>query len=137
MNKTFLYHGVSTSHSARSRKRGRIFTRSLMLVSIFIVSVIALIAGPTIPIEILASRADQNDELSSQAISPSASQQIQTLEDEKESRTPAQQKIDSQLLYALKLERAQPIASALQSLQADVGESEQGRVVVGPTNESA
>jgi len=101
-----------------------------MLVSIFIVSVIALIAGPTIPIEILASRADQNDELSSQAISPSASQQIQTLEDEKESRTPAQQKIDSQLLYALKLERAQPIASALQSLQADVGESEQGRVVV-------
>ncbi|HZV60407.1 MAG TPA: hypothetical protein VFF42_08690, partial [Candidatus Eremiobacteraceae bacterium] len=66
--------------------------------------------------------------LSGQGVSPAASLQIQALEDEKESRTPEQQKIDSQLLYALKMERVPP--TALQSLQVDVGQSEQGRVVV-------
>jgi len=36
-------------------------------------------------------------------------------------RTPAQQKIDSQLLYALKMERAEPVASGVNSLQVEVG----------------
>src|ERR1700738_195253 len=128
MTKLFRHHGVSAPHSPRSRKRGRIFKRSFLFVFVFIVSVIALIAGPAIPIKISASRLDQKDVLSGQGVSPAASLQIQALEDEKESRTPEQQKIDSQLLYALKMERVPP--TALQSLQVDVGQSEQGRVVV-------
>src|SRR2546423_2015491 len=130
MDKTFMHQNVSTSHSPRSKKRGRISTRSFLFALILIVGVIALIAGPAVPIKILASRLNQKDQLSSQGVSPSASLQIQALEDEKETRTPGQEKIDSQLLYALKRERAQPNAAALQSLQVDVGESEQRRVVV-------
>src|SRR5712691_4878194 len=130
MKKDFLDRSAATSHSPRLRKRGRTFTRSFLFVFVFIVGVMALIAGPAIPIKFSASRLDQKDQLSSQGVSPIASLQIQALEDEKETRTPVQEKIDSQLLYALKMERAQPNAAALQSLQVDVGESEQGRVVV-------
>src|SRR5215510_859912 len=43
-------------------------------------------------------------------ISPSALRQIEALMEEKESRTPAQKKIDSQLIYRLKQKRGQRIA---------------------------
>ena len=54
-------------------------------------------------------------------------QQIQALEDEKGSRTPAQKKIDSQLLYAMKMERAEPIAAGslrFRSMSAPVNKDE-------------
>jgi hypothetical protein len=53
-------------------------------------------------------------------ISDSAARQIQALLEEKESRTPAQQKMDSQLVYTLKMNRGQAIARDVQTLETRV-----------------
>src|ERR1044071_7563701 len=50
-------------------------------------------------------------------ISDSAARQIQALIEEKESRTPAQQKMDSQLVYTVKQNRGQAIANGVQTLR--------------------
>ena len=105
--------------------------RSFLFTLILITSVLTLaVAGGLLPTGRSASRPDQTDSAGQQNITAAVMQQIQALEDEKGSRTPAQKKIDSQLLYATKMERAQPIASGVSSLHVDVGASEQGRVVV-------
>src|SRR5229473_1898154 len=66
-------------------------------------------------------------------ISESAWQQIQALEIDKESRTPAQQKIDSQLLYAIRMRRGQGAAAGVQTLAVDVGADATGIVTVDLT----
>src|SRR5262245_24963880 len=62
-----------------------------------------------------------------------AARQIRSLLDEKRSRTPAQQKIDSQLLYAGRMRRGQDIAPGVRSLQIKVAEDRDDRVVVDIT----
>jgi hypothetical protein len=52
---------------------------------------------------------------------------------EKESRSLAQQKIDSQLLYALKMDRGESIAPNVQSLDVNVAENQAGQVVLDIT----
>ncbi len=64
------------------------------------------------------------------AIDQGAWQQIQALLEEKEARTAAQQKIDSQLLYAIKMRRGERIATNVQSLSVEVGTDDSGRVNV-------
>jgi hypothetical protein len=66
-------------------------------------------------------------------IGAEAAQQIQSLLDEKESRTPAQRKIDSQLLYAVKMHRGEGIAAGVRTLAVEVGADDRGRVVVDVT----
>lgn len=58
-----------------------------------------------------------------QAISEQAVAQIQALLAEKDARTPAQRKIDSNLLYAVKMNRGEAIAAGIGTLQTvvDVG----------------
>ena len=63
-------------------------------------------------------------------INQSAWQQIQALLEEKEARTAAQQKVDSQLLYAIKMRRGEKIARNVQSLSVDVGADAGGLVTV-------
>jgi hypothetical protein len=53
-------------------------------------------------------------------IAPSALAQIDALIQEKEARTPAQQKIDSQLIYGTRMSRGEPIAAGVQALSVDV-----------------
>src|SRR6185295_14741552 len=65
-----------------------------------------------------------------QPIAQAAWQQIQALIEEKESRTAAQQKIDSQLLYAIKMRRGERIAATVQTLTVEVGADDSGRVTV-------
>ncbi len=65
-----------------------------------------------------------------QQISPEALSQIAALQREKESRTPAQQKIDSQLLYAMKMERGEPIAEGVPKLETRVQIDGKGYVEV-------
>jgi len=60
-------------------------------------------------------------------------QQIQALLEEKEARTAVQQKIDSQLLYAIKLRRGESIAKSVPTLSVDVGADDAGRVTVDIT----
>jgi hypothetical protein len=95
--------------------------------------IVSLAAGSAIlPGRIQKAEAAQ-DGGNDQPLSPAVAQQIQALIAEKESRTPAQQKIDSQLLYALKMNRGESIANGVESLSVNVGASEQGRVVVDIT----
>jgi hypothetical protein len=56
--------------------------------------------------------------------------QIQALLDEKATRTPTQTKIDSQLLFARKLERNEPIAEGLSTLRVDLDRDQGGRVLL-------
>jgi hypothetical protein len=67
----------------------------------------------------------QNGELSE-----SAKSQIQALIAEKEARTPTQQKIDSQLIYAMKAFNRQPVALGVPRLETDVEIDERGEVAV-------
>ncbi len=63
-------------------------------------------------------------------ISESAARQIQSLVNEKKSRTPQQKKIDSQLLYALKQRRGQAITNEVQTLEVDVKVDNAGQTLV-------
>jgi hypothetical protein len=63
-------------------------------------------------------------------ISAGALKQIAALEKEKESRTPTQQKIDSQLLYADKMRRGVPIADGVPVQRVDLDKDDQGRILV-------
>ncbi len=65
-----------------------------------------------------------------QVADDNVARQIQALINEKESRTPAQQKISSQLLYATKMRRGESIAREVPVLEVDVAVDSQGKVVV-------
>jgi hypothetical protein len=122
---------ISSAKSSKRRQLIRGSRRPLFFTLILIASAITMAVGSgLLPGGLSAPRPDQTDSANQQSISAEVMQQIQALEAEKESRTPAQQKIDSQLLYASKMERAQPIASGVSALQVNVGASDTGRVLV-------
>jgi hypothetical protein len=56
--------------------------------------------------------------------------QIESLVQEKESRTPAQQKLDSQLVYAIKQHRGERITDAVPTLETNVKVDAAGRTLV-------
>jgi subtilisin family serine protease len=68
-------------------------------------------------------------------IDPRALQQIQALIDEKAARTPAQRKIDSNLLLELKLRRGEPLRQAVPELQTGIAVDAEGKTVVDITAE--
>ncbi|MEI9947261.1 MAG: hypothetical protein WDN26_24000 [Chitinophagaceae bacterium] len=70
------------------------------------------------------------DRAFSQRLEPEAIRQINSLMAEKESRTPAQKKMSSQLVYAYKMRGGQRITADVASLQVDVTKDVQGRVKV-------
>ena len=53
-------------------------------------------------------------------IAPEGLAQIQALLQEKETRTPAERKIDSQLLYARRMQQGLPVAPGVQTLEVDI-----------------
>src|SRR5262249_38652996 len=63
-------------------------------------------------------------------VSEKALRQIHALEEEKAARSPVQQKIDSQLLFARKMSRHEPIASGVPTLQVELDRDEAGRVLL-------
>jgi hypothetical protein len=97
---------------------------------------LALVYLMIIPMMSIGSSAQSSKNLNLQTndqlkdISPDAQVQIQSLLDEKNSRTPAQQKIDSQLLYAAKMRRGESITSSIATLEVNVGADENGIVTV-------
>jgi hypothetical protein len=70
------------------------------------------------------------NQASAQVIQPDALRQIQSLIDEKESRTPAQKKLDSQLWYAIKEESGQSITPLVATLEINVRKDNSGLVPV-------
>ena len=87
-------------------------------------------ANQAIPTTVAGLRSVAAKQEPAPAIDQRAWQQIQALLEEKEARTPAQQKIDSQLLYAIKMRRGEKIATTVRSLSAEVGADDSGRVTV-------
>ncbi|MBX7223992.1 MAG: putative Ig domain-containing protein, partial [Blastocatellia bacterium] len=71
--------------------------------------------------------------LVSQPMAESARQQIESLLREKETRTPAQQKIDSNLLYTVKQSQGLRIAEGVGQLETGIVPDSQGKVVVDCT----
>jgi HYR domain/Subtilase family len=63
-------------------------------------------------------------------VSPEALQQIEALIAEKESRAGLQTKIDSQLIYELKMRSGQPVANGVQTVETDVEYTDQGKVTL-------
>ncbi|HKE59635.1 MAG TPA: S8 family serine peptidase, partial [Pyrinomonadaceae bacterium] len=66
-------------------------------------------------------------------ISPEAMAQIAALLQEKMNRTQTQQKMDTQLVYELKMDRGQAIADGIRSLETDIPVTDEGKLVVDIT----
>ena len=64
------------------------------------------------------------------ALSSAVLRQIQALQEEKATRTPAQRKMDSQLIYAAKELRGQAIATGAPAVKANIKFAPDGRVLV-------
>ncbi len=69
----------------------------------------------------------------SEGISSEAMAQIEALIREKESRTAVQKKIDSQLIYQLKMDRGQAVADNVPTVETDVKVDDQGKAVIDIT----
>lgn len=78
------------------------------------------VAGPTV---VAASVAGNGGKLTESAL-----RQIAALQADKAQRTPVQQKIDSQLLYADKMRRGVPVAEGIATLRVDLDKDDAGRV---------
>jgi hypothetical protein len=71
------------------------------------------------------------------AIPPQAAMQIQALTAEKASRTPAQKRIDSQLLYKHKMALGLPVAPGVPTLNVQTTTAADGREIVDVTASNA
>src|ERR1044071_9149968 len=88
---------------------------SVLVVLLLLSGMIAAMVGQTAsPGRAVVSAQDTS------RIAESAIQQIQALVAEKESRTPAQQKLDSQLLYTLKMRPGEAIAAGVPTLDEGI-----------------
>ena len=63
-------------------------------------------------------------------IAPEALAQIDALIREKETRSPVQRKIDSQLLYEMRIKQRVPVANGIQTVETDVPYASDGHVIV-------
>ena len=90
---------------------------------------LAVALGVTSSSSRLAARGAQQP-AEDNGIAPSAAAQIESLIREKETRTPAERKIDSQLLYAWRMQQGLPVAPGVQTLEVDVPYAADGHVIV-------
>lgn len=139
MKKGRSHHRPSSFPPSRKSSRRHKAKRSLWFPLLLIGCVVTAIAGGAVfsnrVTKVEAALQQQSDAGGgdARAISASALQQIEALISEKESRTPAQQKIDSQLIYAAKMDRGEPVATNVQTLAVDVAPDSQGDVVIDIT----
>ena len=127
-NKNKLKSRISGNLQRPNGHAKRNFPPFLIALSIALVIGIFLLSGEKSAAQF--KQDDTNSAAGVNQISPEAQMQIQSLIDEKNSRTPAQQKIDSQLLYAAKMRRGESLTSAVQTLEVNVGADENGIVTV-------
>jgi hypothetical protein len=95
------------------RRRSRFFTTTLVLLALVATGLM------TLPLFRPSSAQQSGAQPGGEAqLSASAQAQIRALLDEKASRTPAQRKIESPLLYAIKERRGEPLTSEIRSLRS-------------------
>ena len=75
-------------------------------------------------------RAPRSSRRTINGIAPEALAQIEALLREKETRSPAEQKIDSQLLYARRMQQGLPVAPGVQTLEVELPYAADGHVIV-------
>ena len=114
----------------RSSSFGSGINRNLFLVfssrqASFLVALLALALGPLSNFISSGAGRAQSDQVSESALA-----QIQSLIEQKLKRTPAQQKLDSNLLTAARLARGEQVSANAPSLQPDVKIEADGRVMV-------
>lgn len=85
---------------------------------------------PPTPPENNASASAARQATTPNAVNSAAVQQMQLLLQEKSSRTPAQQKIDSNILYTIRMMSGQPAAPGFQSLYTGVDLDDSNRIAV-------
>ncbi|HEY4840169.1 MAG TPA: S8 family serine peptidase, partial [Candidatus Acidoferrales bacterium] len=85
---------------------------------------------PPTPPENNASASAARQATTPDAVDSAAVQQMQLLLQEKSSRTPAQQKIDSNILYTIRMMSGQPAAPGFQSLYTGVDLDDSNRIAV-------
>ncbi len=97
----------------------------------------SLVAALTVGPAFLSAQTVVSSDALSDGLTPTARAQIQALLDEKAARSPAQQKLDSRLIYALKAQRGQPAARGVGELQIALTREEAAPErddVAGPRN---
>src|SRR5882672_3003046 len=92
--------------------------RSIVLTTALIITLGTLSSGQRLTTN--AAQQPANPRAVATDISPEAMAQIDALLQEKASRTPAQQKLDSQLVYAVKMARGEAIAAGVSQLQVKI-----------------
>jgi len=102
---------------------GRVATRA------FITGLVAVLATTAHP----RATAEPRQAVRAPQISPSALAQIEALIQEKESRSPSEQKIDSQLIYELKMRSGQAVAAGVARVVTDVPYAQDGHAIVDVT----
>jgi Subtilase family/Carboxypeptidase regulatory-like domain len=117
----------SISTAGKTVPQNRKMLRNLFLGGAFLIIGTVLAIGIT---SAPGSGKASAQSLAGQEISLEAQMQIKSLIDEKNARTPVQQKIDSNLLYATKMHRGESITSAVPTLEINVGEDANGVVTV-------
>ena len=85
---------------------------------------------PATPPENNAAASSARQASTPDAINAAASQQIQSLMQEKSARTPAQQKIDSNVLFTIRMLRGEQAAPGFQTLYTGVDLDDNNRIVV-------
>jgi Carboxypeptidase regulatory-like domain/Subtilase family/Domain of unknown function (DUF4214) len=98
--------------------------RPILVMLFLLISIAALLLARSSFVQVTSA------DLQPTRLSDAALQQIQALDSEKESRSPAQRKIDSQLIYATKMHRGESIAPGVDKLDVNVGADAAGMVTV-------
>src|SRR5215475_1087554 len=121
------WYANSTSQKLLNRRRRR---RWLLTSTLIIFSIAGLsLAGPG---RWLLSKGIPGAGAAGQQtnISPQALAQIEALIKEKETRGGAQQKMDSQLIYEIKMWRGESIADGVPTLETDLTYNDEGKVIL-------
>lgn len=115
--------------SARLKPSRKSF-RSRLAIALVALSAVALVAGTSffsLRFPGASAALQAND------ISPEALAQIEALIQEKESRSQIERKLDSQLVYELKMDRGQAVANGVRTLETDLPVSDNGKTIVDIT----
>lgn len=71
----------------------------------------------------------RTNDIPAEAVDPMVLKQIQALQGAKQQRTPAQQKMDSQLIDGAKMQRGEPVADGVATLRLELDQDDEDRVL--------
>lgn len=90
---------------------------------------------PKVAHDLTSRQVSENSANGSSAMSPAAARQINALIQDKQTRTPAQRKLSSKLIYTARMLQGLPAAPGVDSLETGVEVDDEGKVLVDITAE--